>query len=193
MFSHVLRSKVLVDVPLNQSVNICHFQYADDLLIFSADGQDDLHIIKLILYLFEGSSGLSINFSKSWLYSTNFGFQPHQSSARNLNCSRNCLPITYLGIPLSGRRPKRSDWVKLTSMVCSRLSPWKAKYLSLGGRLTLINSVLSIVPVYWISVFKLPNWVIKEIDKIRRDFLCKGPDLGPKGIRLIAWDRITIP
>ncbi|XP_039120942.1 uncharacterized protein LOC120257548 [Dioscorea cayenensis subsp. rotundata] len=43
------------------------------------------------------------------------------------------------------------------------------------------------------SVFKLPAWVIKEIDKIRRDFLWRGPGLGPKGIRLIAWNRITRP
>ncbi|XP_039137399.1 uncharacterized protein LOC120274928 [Dioscorea cayenensis subsp. rotundata] len=47
--------------------------------------------------------------------------------------------------------------------------------------------------VYWMSVFKLPAWVIHEIDKIRRDFLWKGPDLGSKGIRLIAWKRICRP
>ncbi|XP_039138867.1 uncharacterized protein LOC120276209 [Dioscorea cayenensis subsp. rotundata] len=162
MFFHALRSKVLFGVPLNQFDSICHLQYADDLLIFSAGGQDDLRIIKLILYVFEGSSGLSINFSKSW-------------------------------VPLSGKRPKRLDWDKLIGAVRSRLTPWKANYLSLGGRLTLINSVLSTVPVYWMSVFKLPAWVIKDIDQFRRDFLWKGPDLGSKGIRLVAWNRITRP
>ncbi|XP_039138904.1 uncharacterized protein LOC120276247 [Dioscorea cayenensis subsp. rotundata] len=172
MFFHALNSKVLIGVPLNSSDSICHFQYADDLLIFSTGGHEDLHIIKLILYLYEGSSGLSINFHKSCLYSSNYGFQPHYTSARILNCSCSSLPITYLGIPLSGRRPRRLDWEKLIGMVRSRLTTWKASYLSLGGRLTLVNSVLSSMPVYWMSVFKLPAWVIKEIDKILRDFLC---------------------
>lgn len=149
--------------------------------------------MKFILYLFEGASGLSINFTKSYLYSTNYGFQPSAISASILNCARDCLPLTYLGVPISGRRPKREDWKKLTSLVRTKLLSWKATYLSLGGRLTLLNSVLSSIPTYWMSVFKLPSWVIKEIDKVRRDFLWKGPDLGSKGFRLVAWDRICRP
>ncbi|KAH7676557.1 hypothetical protein IHE45_07G024900 [Dioscorea alata] len=110
-----------------------------------------------------------------------------------LNCSTNCLPLIYLGVPLSGRKPRRSNWSTLIGIVRSRLSPWKSTYLSLGGRLTLLNSVLSTVPVYWISVFKLPIWVLNKIYKIRRDFLWKGPELGPKGIRPVAWNRICRP
>lgn len=139
MFTHALRSRTLVGFPLDHSDSICHLQYADDLIIFSAGGHEDLNIIKLILYLFEGSPGLSINYSKSCLYSTNYGFQPYHASAKTLNCSRNCLPLTYLGVPLSGRRPSRQDWTHLIETVRSRLSPWKAIYLSLGGHLTLLN------------------------------------------------------
>lgn len=65
--------------------------------------------------------------------------------------------------------------------------------ISLGGHLTLINSVLSTISVNWMSVFKLPAWVIHDIDKIRRDFLWKGPDLSSNGIRLVAWKRICRP
>lgn len=110
-----------------------------------------------------------------------------------LNCSRNYLPLTYLGVPLSSRRPRRQDWTNLIETVCYRLSPWKAIYLFLGGRLTLLNSVLWIVLVYWMFVFKLPAWVIKDIGRIRRDFKWKDPDLGPKGIRLVAWKKICRP
>lgn len=123
MFTHTLKSKVLVGVPLDQNENICHLQFADDLIIFSAGGQEDLQIIKLIIYLFEGSSGLSINYSKSCLYYTNYGFQPHISFAMILNCSRNCLSLTYLGVPLFGRHPRRFDWTNLIGMVSSRLTP----------------------------------------------------------------------
>lgn len=42
-------------------------------------------------------------------------------------------------------------------------------------------------------IFKLPFWISNEIDIIHRDFLWKGPELGPKGMHLIAWSRICIP
>lgn len=51
MFWHALQSRVLLGVPIGPLENICHLQYADDLIIFSAGEQEDLQIIKLILYL----------------------------------------------------------------------------------------------------------------------------------------------
>lgn len=156
MFWHALRTKVLLGVPLEPLNNICHLRYVDDLIIFTAGGHDDLQIIELILYLFEGASGLTINFSKSCLYSPNYGFQPNVTSVAILNCKRDCLPITYLGVSFSGRQPRRQDWMKLILMVRSKLLSWKANYLSLGDHLTLTNSVLTSIPTYWMSVFKLP-------------------------------------
>ncbi|XP_039113709.1 uncharacterized protein LOC120249266 [Dioscorea cayenensis subsp. rotundata] len=40
------------------------------------------------------------------------------------------------------------------------------------------------------SLFKLPRWVIKSIDKIMRDFLWSGPDLHHPKIRLVSWARL---
>lgn len=40
------------------------------------------------------------------------------------------------------------------------------------------------------SLFRLPAWVIKKIDRIRRDFLCSGPDIEHLGCRLVAWRKI---
>lgn len=68
MFHHALKSKVLIGAQLSQIESISHLQYADNLIIFSLGDQEDLQIIKLILYLFEGCSGLSIIYSKSCLY-----------------------------------------------------------------------------------------------------------------------------
>ena len=131
MFTHALQSRVLVGVPIGSSGSICHLQYADDLIIFFAGGHEDLQVIKLNLYLFEGSSGFTINFSKSYLYSTNYGFQPNTASAVVFNCANDCLPFIYLGVPLSGGRPRRQDWMKLILMVRAKLTSQKANYLSL--------------------------------------------------------------
>ncbi|GJT74421.1 RNA-directed DNA polymerase, eukaryota [Tanacetum coccineum] len=48
-----------------------------------------------------------------------------------------------------------------------RLSTWKAKSLSVSGRLTLIKSVLGVLPIYYLSLFKAPVKVIKLLDTTR--------------------------
>lgn len=56
-----------------------------------------------------------------------------------------------------------------------------------------MNSVLSAIPTYWMSIFRLPNWVIKEIDRIRMDFLWIGPDIDKPKCQLVDWKSICRP
>lgn len=58
MFTYALNSKVLIEVPLGEFRSKCNLHYTDDLLILTLGGLEDLRIIKLILYLFEGISRL---------------------------------------------------------------------------------------------------------------------------------------
>ena len=62
--------------------------------------------------------------------------------------------------------------------------------LSLGGRLSLVNSILTSVPTYWISIYKLLSWVSKAIDRTRPDFLWRGPDINMMGCKLVNWKRL---
>lgn len=50
--------------------------------------------------------------------------------------------------------------------------------------------MLSAVPTYFMSLYRLPKWVIKEIDRIRFDFLWTGPDIEHPGCRLMVWKNI---
>ncbi|KAK3217841.1 hypothetical protein Dsin_011811 [Dipteronia sinensis] len=52
-----------------------------------------------------------------------------------------------------------------------RLAPWKKKFLSNGGRLVLIKSVISSIPNYFLSAFKMPVGVAQRIEKLQRSFL----------------------
>ncbi|GKB75710.1 hypothetical protein Tco_0942605 [Tanacetum coccineum] len=51
-----------------------------------------------------------------------------------------------------------------------RLSSWKSKSLSFGGRLTLVKSVLGSLGVYYFSTFKAPSKVINTLEGIRRKY-----------------------
>lgn len=53
-----------------------------------------------------------------------------------------------------------------------------------------MNSVLSAIPTYWMSLFKLPCWVIKATDRVRRDFLWSGPDIDHPSWRLVGWNNL---
>lgn len=183
MFAHAFQSKVLVGVPLGEFGSMCNLHYADDLIIISTSGLEDLRIIKLILFVFEGMSGLATNLEKTCLYYSSRGGLSSNEAAATLNCAVDLLLVTYLGIPISSRRPRRQDWEGLINKVRRRLSTWKTQHLSRGGCLTLVNSILSPIPTYWMSIFRLPTWVLKKLESIRRDFLCAGQTWG----RVLDW------
>jgi hypothetical protein len=42
--------------------------------------------------------------------------------------------------------------------------------LSLGGRLILLNSILSSLPIFMLSFFELPKGVLKKLDYFRSQF-----------------------
>ncbi|GKD26567.1 hypothetical protein Tco_1232781, partial [Tanacetum coccineum] len=63
-----------------------------------------------------------------------------------------------------------SSWDDVIAKLSARLSKWKLKSLSIGGRLTLIKSVLSSLPLYYMSSFKVPKCVLSKMESIRRNF-----------------------
>lgn len=95
----------------------CNLHYTNDLLILTMGGLEDLRIMKLILYVFEGLTSLETNFSKTCLFSSTVGNIPGVKVATTLNCSVGLLLMTYLGILISGRRPRRQDWESLIEKV----------------------------------------------------------------------------
>lgn len=125
----------------------------------------------LPLYIFEGISGFSINHSKTCLPSTRTDQRPDLTSVQKLNCSTSVLPIAFLRVPISGRRPKRQDWESQILKIRTHLSSQKSRFLSQGGSSYASQFDSVELPTQWMSIYKLPYQVIKEIDPIRMDFL----------------------
>lgn len=74
-------------------------------------------------------------------------------------------------MPLRDRKLKKEDWSCLIERVRKKLEEWQARFLSLGGRIVLINLVLSAIPLYQTAIYTMPKWVKKKIDRIRKEFL----------------------
>lgn len=60
----------------------------------------------------------------------------------------------------------------------------------MGGRLALVKSTLSNLPIYYMSLFKIPVAVANKIERIQRQFLW-GDSEGKKKLHLVKWDKIT--
>ena len=41
-----------------------------------------------------------------------------------------------------------------------RLGLWKCQYISKGGRTTLVRSILSSLPIYFLSIFQMPKTIV---------------------------------
>jgi hypothetical protein len=57
------------------------------------------------------------------------------------------FPISYLGLPVSDKRLRVSDWEFLTGKVGHRVDPWQGLFLASAGRVELTNSCLSGLPM----------------------------------------------
>ena len=72
----------------------------------------------------------------------------------------------------------------------SRLSKWKAKTLSIGGRFTLTKAVLSSLPTYYFSLFKVPVGVLRRLESCRSSFF-RGVYTGARNTAWFSWDKVV--
>lgn len=84
---------------------------------------------------------------------------------------------------------RRAAWVEVVNKLRSRLSNWKVKTLSIGGRFTLLKSVLGASPLYHMSIFKTPKCVLKEMEAIRGKFF-NGADPKERKIIWVTWQKV---
>ena len=173
------------------NVEVTHLQFADDTLLFMEPNHNVFLNVLRLLEVFGSVSGLRVNLTKSTLLGINIDDDLLQNLALLSSCEVGVCPIKYLGLPLGGNPRKQDFWEPVVSKVKKRLDGWKKAFLSRGGRLTLIHSVLSSIPIYYLSLFKAPICVIKVVEKVTRDFLWEGGDL-QGGDHLVGWSTVCL-
>nr|XP_043639733.1 uncharacterized protein LOC122610841 [Erigeron canadensis] len=149
--------------------------YADDVIFLADWSEENLINVKTIFTCFYLSSGLRINFQKSKLYGIGVNGVQADYFARIMGCGRGVFPFTYQLVSrlvlIYMRRME--SWLPVIDKFNKRLSRWKANLLSIGGRSTLITSVLGAVGTYFMSLFRLPVTVTKKLEGLRANFFWK--------------------
>ena len=74
----------------------------------------------------------------------------------------------------------------------NRLNSWGSKYVSVGDRIILLNSVLNVIPMFYLSFMKIPEKVVRTVILIQRDFLWGGFRDGRK-ICWVKWRKVCQP
>ena len=152
----------------SDDVMVSHLQFVNDTLIFYESIMEQILNVKRVLRCFQIMSGLNINFFKSCIFGINMENHTVREWADKICCKVNVLPSSYLGLPLGAKANSIKMWGPIVEKVESRLAGWKSNLLSMGGRLTMIKSVLACLPVYFMSLFQIPALIKAKLEKIQR-------------------------
>jgi hypothetical protein len=161
-------------VPKYVDNGVAVLQFANDTILCLQDDRNQAANLKLLLYLYEDMSGLKIDFSKSEIVMVSQDDAKSIEFSNLFNCAIGKWPMKYVGVPVAGSRLHVADWVSICEKLHKRLDGWKGSSLSLGGRLVLINSCLSNLPIYAMSVYWLPVSTIAKMDSVRKRFFWQG-------------------
>ena len=152
------------------AINTSHLLFVDDTLVFCKDSEEQILFLSWILLYFEALSGLRVNLEKSITLPVG-DVENLNRLAYELGCRVGTLSSTYLGLPLWSKQKSIRVWEGIEENFRKRLAALKRQYISKGGRLTLIRSTLSNLPIYLLSLFRLPESVKCKLEKIQRNFL----------------------
>jgi len=166
-----------------KKVKVNLLQFADDTIFVCEPNVQNIMCIKAILRCFEQSSCLKVNFHKSKIGAIGVDRYEVKMYYEILHCGLMDIPFTYLGLPIGSNPSRCSFWEPVLLKIRKKLSVWKGRNLSFAGRVCLIKSVINAVPLFYLSFFKAPTGVCKEIIKLQRKFLW---EWGKEG-RKIAW------
>ena len=70
----------------------------------------------------------------------------------------------YLGLPMVGGKSKVSTFKELQERVTKRVMGWKEKHISKARKEVLIKTVAQAIPIYSMSLFKIPKTICDGIN-----------------------------
>jgi len=185
-----MKTKLLSGLKIGRKeMEVCIFQFADDTLFLCEDSFNNVITLKAILRGFELASGLKINFHKSKLAGINVQSYSLDCYTKTLNCTQMGIPFKYLRIEVGGNPRKEQFWEPVINKIKARLSVWKGRFLTLAGRICLIKSVITAIPLYYLSLFRAPDIVCKRITSIQRRFLWGWGKVN-KPISWVSWKDV---
>lgn len=175
-----------------KNILLTHLCFADDILVFTNGSKSSIEGVLQIFQEFEAMSGLKISLEKSTLYTAGISDNQEQDIITSVPFESGKLPVRYLRLPLLTRRMTVNDYMPLVEKIKKRMKSWTGRFLSHGGRLQLISSVITSLANFWLSAFRLPSSCLKEVESLCSAFLWSGPELKTSKAK-VSWKEVCLP
>ncbi|GJX31521.1 RNA-directed DNA polymerase, eukaryota, reverse transcriptase zinc-binding domain protein, partial [Tanacetum coccineum] len=188
-FQRVVDAGLFSGIKLDSSMSVSHLFYADDAIFMGQWNQSNIDTIVRVLKVFHSASGLRINMKKSKLMGIAVDASRVEQAIRQIGCMALKMPFKYLGSVVGDRMSRVKAWNDVIDTLVTRLSRWKLKTISIGGRLTLLKSVLGSTPIFHMSIYKVPMAVLRTMEGIRARFF-NGADNKVRKSSWVSWNQV---
>jgi hypothetical protein len=146
---------------------VSHLLFADDSLLFFKARGDQAARIKGVLDIYASSTGQLINPSKcSILFGQACPDARRVEVKSTLNVVQETFETKYLGLPTPEGRMGKDKFESLQAKLAKCLMEWDDNHKSQAAKEVLIKAIAQAIPVYVMSVFKLPFGLCDELTKM---------------------------
>ncbi|GJU77185.1 RNA-directed DNA polymerase, eukaryota [Tanacetum coccineum] len=183
---------MIFKVDFEKAFDSVKWDYLDETLKAFGFGQKWCTWISGCLKNVMGSVLVNGNPSSDKLMGIGVNTSVVETAVNLIGCSILSSPFSYLGVKVGSNMSRISSYDDVVSKVSSHLSKWNLKSLSIGGRLTLLKLVLTSIPLYHMSIYKVPMGVLKKLESIRRNFF-NGTDGSVRKSTWINWSTALAP
>ncbi|KAG6491492.1 hypothetical protein ZIOFF_052843 [Zingiber officinale] len=174
-------------------MRVSHLAYADDVVIFLNGSLDCVRRGKGFLDRYETQTGQAINAGKSSFFPSRcISDRRRQQIAAVTGFGLGERPMLYLGVPIISGNKRTVHFAPLLAKIQRKFQGWNLSRLSHGGRLTLIQSVLSSLPVYLLQVIQPPLEILKKLEGVFASFFWSSVGHDRK-VHWVAWRDICRP
>ncbi|KAL8498463.1 hypothetical protein ACS0TY_021696 [Phlomoides rotata] len=127
--------------------------WACDISRSPGPDEENTKFINRFLKNVEAVSRLKINRDKCVVYGIQVEENKLGDLANIVGCQVGQVPFVYLGTMVWAVMSASTGWSDVVNKVRNWLRRWEGLNISMGGRITLNNAVLSSIPVYYMSIF----------------------------------------
>ena len=121
--------------------------------------------------MYEAASVQKINTDKSSVFFSSNTPDERRSEVMNLlGPMQDTRHKKYLGLPSIIGKSKVEIFAEIKERVERKLSGWKEKMMSMGGREILIKAVAQAIPTYTMSYFQILKSLCDEMEAMMRKF-----------------------